>query len=117
MTDANDIVTVTDFLSGTDQLAMTTMSGVGLTKIQGIGDNAQQALDAANVIYDNSLGREYIFVYGGTGAGYLFYNGDIGPNDSSLATAGMALSGQNGENSVMASDITLIPTAIHNMGV
>jgi Ca2+-binding RTX toxin-like protein len=113
---ADDIVTVTDFLSGTDQLAMTRDAGITLVKIQGIGDNAAQALNDANAIFSGGPHpgpggpvSEYVFVYGGMGAGYLFYNGDI---PQTAATAGMALVGQNGENSVMASDITLIPNNV-----
>src|SRR5262249_48905105 len=84
---AADIVTVTDFLSGTDKLAETSKSGVGLLKIDGSGDSAAQALAAANNFYASNPGSEYVFVYGGTGAGYLFYNGDN--NATRNATAGM----------------------------
>jgi hypothetical protein len=102
---ASDIVTVADFLQGTDQLAETSTAGVPLVKIAGLGDNAAQALADANQTFTTSPGHpsEYIFVYGGTGAGYLFYNGDSG---GTHATSGMAILGANGENSVNASDIT-----------
>jgi hypothetical protein len=111
--DASDIVTVTDFLSGSDQLAETRMAGVQLAKIQGIGDNAQQALNAANNFYGPGMPGatppEYVFVYGGTGAGYLFYNGDGG---GKFALSGMAILGANGQHSVNASDITTIPNNV-----
>jgi Ca2+-binding RTX toxin-like protein len=113
--EANDIVTVTDFLQGTDLLAESNDAGVPLAKIQGIGDNAAQALNDANSFYQNNNpgnAREYVFVYGGTGAGYLFYNGDF---SSHFAQAGMAILGANGENSVMASDITTIPVNLQNI--
>ena len=53
-------------------MAETHMAGVGLTKIQGAGDNAAQALNDATNFYAAHSGRECVFVYGGTGAGYLF---------------------------------------------
>jgi len=110
---ANDIVTVTDFLSGTDKLAETSVA-VHLVKIKGTnpsGDNAQQALNDANNGPFFAVGptsSEYVFVYGGTGAGYLFYNGN-----TKFAISGMAITGANGQNSVNASDITTIPNNIH----
>jgi Ca2+-binding RTX toxin-like protein len=107
---ANDIVTVTDFLQGSDQLSESHLGNIPLVKIAGIGDNAQQALNDANTFYGNApFTGEYVFVYGGTGAGYLFYNGDDG---GKFAASGMAVLGANGQNSVMASDITTIPNFI-----
>jgi Ca2+-binding RTX toxin-like protein len=106
----SDIVTVTDFLSGTDKLSESHLAGVGLTKInEGAGGNAQIALNEANKFYSGHTGSQYVFVYGGTGAGYLFYNSDTG---GAFATAGMALVGNNQEGSVAATDITTIPNNI-----
>jgi Ca2+-binding RTX toxin-like protein len=104
----NDIVTVTDFLQGNDHLALTgSNAAIPLVKIAGTGDNAQQALNAANNAFDEAGGPnfsppEYVFVYGGVGAGYLFHNGDGG---GKFAVSGMALTGANGVNSVNSSDI------------
>jgi hypothetical protein len=105
---ANDIVTVTDFLSGSDHLALTSItSTIPLAKIDGTGDSALQALTAANNVYtgppsEGAAPPEYVFVYGGTAAGYLFYNGNGG---GKFALSGMAITGATGENSVNSSDI------------
>jgi len=101
---ANDIVTVTDFLSGSDHLAFTSAtSSIPLDKINNPGGSITQALNLANNQYATHPGREYVFVYGGTGAGFLFYNGDGGGN---VARAGEAITGATGENSVNETDIT-----------
>jgi Ca2+-binding RTX toxin-like protein len=110
----SDIVTVTDFLSGTDQLAESHRANVPLVDLSGIGDNAQQALNRADAFYGSHGGaRDYVFVYGGTGAGYLFYNAgsahDTSASGSTFATTGMALVGNNQEGSLAATDITTIP--------
>jgi Ca2+-binding RTX toxin-like protein len=115
---ADEIVTVTDFLSGNDHLALTSSNAaIPLVKIGGTGDNAVQALEAANDAFaSNAGGSEYVFVYGGVGTGYLFYNGDHGSSNpitlGHAATAGLALVGATGENSVMSSDITTIPSNV-----
>jgi len=104
-----DIVTVTDFLQGTDKLSETSQAGVPFDKIALAGADATDALAAANNFYFNSATGpsvappEYVFVYGGTGAGFLFYNGDGG---AKFALSGMAITGANGQHSVNASDIT-----------
>jgi Ca2+-binding RTX toxin-like protein len=104
---ADEIVTVTDFLSGTDQLAFTTRTGIPLVQLAGIGDNVAQALTAANGVYAGQPGSEYVFVYGGTGAGFLFYNGDA---NERVAVAGMAIEGHT--SPIAATDITTIPNNV-----
>jgi hypothetical protein len=107
---ADEIVTVTDFLSGTDQLAMSRDAGLPLVQLSGIGDNAAQALAAADNYYSTvNDSSQYVFVYGGTGAGYLFFNGNPGQNQD-FATAGMAIEGHT--NPILASDITTIPNNV-----
>jgi Ca2+-binding RTX toxin-like protein len=105
----NDIVTVTDFLQGNDKLSETSQTGVPFDKIALAGADATDALTAANTFYSHLPHNqsEYVFVYGGTAAGFLFYNGafSAGQNEP-FATSGMAILGANGENSVNASDIT-----------
>jgi Ca2+-binding RTX toxin-like protein len=111
---ANDIVTVTDFLQGSDHLALTAnTSTIPLAKIDGMGASALQALNLANSAYASHPGREYVFVYGGTGAGYLFYNGNS--NSSTLARAGMALTGATGESSVNSPDIVTFTPGLDNL--
>jgi hypothetical protein len=113
ITHPDNIVTVTDFLSGTDKLSETHVAGLGLHEINDAASgNAQVALTDANNFYSSvgNSGREYVFVYGGTGAGYLFYNGDSG---GFAARSGMELLGATGENSVMLNDITTIPAGIN----
>jgi len=104
----DDIVTITDFLQGTDKLSETSVAGIPLVKIAGNGDNAAEALNDANHAFTMAPGHqsEYVFVYGGVGAGYLFYNGDSG---GKLALSGMAIEGATGESSVNLTDITTIP--------
>jgi Ca2+-binding RTX toxin-like protein len=108
-TDPNDIVTVTDFLQGFDKLSETSVANIPLLKVAGTGDNAVQALLTADNLYEaqfiaNPPGmREYIFVYGGIGAGFLFYNGDA---SLPFSTAGMAITGATSETSVNLTDIT-----------
>jgi Ca2+-binding RTX toxin-like protein len=112
----NDIVTVTDFLQGSDHLSFTNNTNpIGLVKIDGSGDNAAQALEAANDAFAaNGGNREYVFVYGGVGAGYLFYNGDS--NSSTAAQAGMALTGSTAKGSVNSTDIVLFPKGGFSFG-
>ena len=111
--DADEIVTVTDFLQGTDLLSESddAIGGFvgGLQKIAAPGANAQQALNDANLAYALNSTERYVFVYGGTGAGYLFFNGNPGQNQD-FATAGMAIEGHT--NPILASDITTIPNNV-----
>jgi len=51
-------------------------------------------------------------LYGGTGAGYLFHNTIVVPSGGTFVTSGMAILDATEENSVMASDITTIPSNI-----
>jgi len=99
---ASDIVTVTDFLQGFDKLSETSSPTVGFVKLPGSG-SAAQVLALADIFYTSSSpASEYVFVYGGTGAGYLFYNGDSG---GSVALSGMAILGATSETSVNFTDI------------
>jgi Ca2+-binding RTX toxin-like protein len=100
---ASDIVTVTDFLQGFDKLSETSSPTVGFVKLAGTGDSAAQALALADSFYASFSGSGYAFVYGGVGAGYLFYNGDSG---GSVALSGMAITGATSETSVNFTDIT-----------
>jgi hypothetical protein len=87
------------------------MAGMPLVKLAAAGADAQQALNDANTFYATNPGQsEYVFVYGGTGAGYLFY---ISDSAFHFATSGMAILGANGQNSVNASDITTISSNIN----
>jgi Ca2+-binding RTX toxin-like protein len=101
----SDIVTVTDFLQGFDKLSETSGTSVRFIKRDGTGDSAAQALALADSVYaaGPSAASEYIFVFGGTSAGYLFYNGDHG---GPSALSGMAILGATGEFSVNLTDIT-----------
>jgi Ca2+-binding RTX toxin-like protein len=102
---ANDLITVGDFTSGQDRLALSTLvaGDLNLTKVNAPGaSNASVALGVANDEYAVDPTPAYLFIYGGTGAGYLFYNGD---NGGARATGGMILVGDNGEASLQASDI------------
>ncbi len=109
---ANDIVTVTDFLSGTDQLAMSHNAVPGFEKIAFPGANAQQALNDANLAYALNDTERYVFVYGGTGAGYLFLNQTFDGGASPQAISGLKIDGSNTETSVNASDITTFSKTI-----
>jgi Ca2+-binding RTX toxin-like protein len=111
--EANEIVTVTDFLSGADQLAMSSDAVPGFEKIAFPGANAQQALNDANNAYAANDAERYIFVYGGTGAGYLFLNQNGGVGGADAVISALKIDGANTETSVNASDITTIPTNIN----
>jgi hypothetical protein len=101
----DEIVTVADFGLGIDKLTQTTMDGVPLDKIASAGADATDALTAANTFYAGHHAPEYVFVYGGTAAGFLFYNGDGGGAAGAHAHSGMAIDGATGEFSVNATDI------------
>jgi Ca2+-binding RTX toxin-like protein len=101
----SDIVTVTDFLQGRDKLSETSLANVPLIKTEEVGATAASALALANSTGFASPESDYIFVYGGTGAGYLFYNGDhVGQHFTALS--GMAIIGATSETSVNLTDIT-----------
>lgn len=103
---ANDLITVEDFVSGLDKLALSTVDGgPGLLfkESDPSASNAGSALSAADAFFStHSASAQYLFVYGGSGAGYLFYNGDGG---GSAANDGMTLVGDNAESSLLANDI------------
>jgi len=101
----DEIVTVADFVQGEDKLTQTTMDGIPLDKIASAGADATDALTAANAFYSTHHAPEYVFVYGGTAAGFLFYNGDGGGAAGAHAHSGMAIVGATGESSVNATDI------------
>ena len=113
---ANDIVTVTDFLQGTDLLSESddAIGGFvgGLQKIAAPGANAQQALNDANLAYALNSTERYVFVYGGTGAGYLFLNQTEFGGQTVQSISGLKIDGSNGEFSVNASDITTFSKTI-----
>ena len=103
---ANDMITVEDFVTGNDSLSMSTnfdANDVGLVKENDVtANNANDAISFADAFYSSHPGSEYLFIYGGAGACYLFYNGDTGgfaPQD------GMILTGDNAESSVSKNDI------------
>ncbi len=60
----------------------------------------------ANAGFSGATGSEYIFVYGGSGAGYLFYNGD---SHATSVQEGMILIGDNAQSAVNSTDITAAP--------
>ena len=120
----NDLITVEDYnanASINDYVSMSTNFGAQtpffgdpgfLEKTAIAGGNAADALSTANSVFalDQAIAghpfAEYVFVYGGTGAGYLFYNGDGG---GAAAVDGMTLVGQNSESSIDANHITTTP--------
>jgi Ca2+-binding RTX toxin-like protein len=109
----NEIVTVEDFVQGQDKLTETSADGVPLVKLARAGADATDALTAANQFYAGHHTPQYVFVYGGTAAGFLFYNGTPVDGPSGHATAGMEIVGATGETSVNATDI--IPRPINTV--
>lgn len=115
----NDLITVADDAVNNDFLSLsfshnaqtTDPGGSGyLFKLHGTAtNNAQNAFSAAQNYYaHDSNAAQFLLVYGGSGAGCLFYNGDGGgnaPND------GMILVGANGESSVDANHVIASPFA------
>ena len=120
----NDLITVEDYnanASINDYVSLSERYGgqtpdfgdAGfLDKTHIAGGNAADALSTANSVFalDQAIAghpfAEYVFVYGGTGAGYLFYNGDGG---GAAAVDGMTLVGQNSESSIDANHIVATP--------
>jgi Ca2+-binding RTX toxin-like protein len=101
----NEIVTVADFVQGEDKLTETSADGVPTVKLARAGADATDALTAANQFYAGHTTPQYVFVYGGTAAGFLFYNGSPVDGNEGHATAGMAILGATGEMSVNVTDI------------
>ena len=103
-----EMVTVTDFLHGSDLVSMsaTTNGATGFVALNDtLASNAAIALSVANNFYtttDTSGAAEYLLIYGGMDAGYLFYNGDAGGH---APVDGASLLNDNGEFSLTASDI------------
>jgi hypothetical protein len=113
--DVPHLITVGDFLSGNDSISMSSsVSGPGnlVKEDDPTANNPAAAISDANNYYANHATSDaYVFIYGGSGAGYLFYNGDSSDSPINRASQGMILVGDNAQSSLSANDIIASPFA------